>query len=260
MQIEVNGVPVTDQEIDRETQYHPSSTLEEARQQAACALVVRSMLLQEAERLGIVAADTAGVSETAEEATIRVLIERSIDIPQADEQTCRRYFASHADRFRSPDLFEVSHILIAAAPDDSRARTLAGERAQAALRLLDGCLDRFADLAARMSDCPSKHAGGYLGQISRGQTVPEFESALRRLTPGELSSRPIESRYGFHVTCLHRRIEGVSLEFEQVRDRIANYLNESVRRRAINQYLRILAGKAKITGIELRGAASPLLQ
>jgi len=47
---------------------------------------------------------------------------------------------------------------------------------------------------------------------------------------------------------------GTDLPFHQVADRIANYLRESVRRRAVAQYIARLVSKSKITGIALASA------
>lgn len=77
---------------------------------------------------------------------------------------------------------------------------------------------------------------------------------------GGLPEHPIETRYGFHVVLVHARHEGRALEFDACRERIADYLREHVRRKAISQYIRILAGGAKITGIDLGGTDSPLVQ
>jgi peptidyl-prolyl cis-trans isomerase C len=59
---------------------------------------------------------------------------------------------------------------------------------------------------------------------------------------------------------LDRRIEGRQLPFELVHRRIAEYLDEAVRRRALQQYVSILAGRAQVTGVELAGANGPLVQ
>ncbi|WP_143272521.1 peptidylprolyl isomerase, partial [Brachyspira hyodysenteriae] len=69
-----------------------------------------------------------------------------------------------------------------------------------------------------------------------------------------------ETRYGFHVIRLDRRVAGRSLPFERVRDRIAGYLATSVGTRAVAQYISILAGRAQISGISFGAASSPLVQ
>ena len=49
--------------------------------------------------------------------------------------------------------------------------------------------ERFAALAQAHSRCSSAAQGGNLGQITRGQTTPQFEQALRRLRPDNCARR-----------------------------------------------------------------------
>ena len=62
------------------------------------------------------------------------------------------------------------------------------------------------------------------------------------------------TRYGFHVIRLDRKHAGRILPYEVVADRIADYLRDSVRRRADAQYIARLVTAARIEGIELAGA------
>jgi peptidyl-prolyl cis-trans isomerase C len=261
--VSVNGVAIEREDIARETQNHPADKPLAAWQAAARALVVRELLLQEAQRLQIVAeplADAEGRRETEPEAQIRQLIAEQVQTPQADEDACRRYYQGNRKRFRSADLFEARHILFAAAPNDAKARAESGEQAKQVIDELKRDLSRFAALAEALSACPSSKVGGSLGQIGPGQTVPEFERALSTIASGEVAADPVETRYGIHVVVVDRRIEGRELPFEQVRERIAEWLTEKVRRTAIAQYLSILAGRAAIEGVEIAASPSPLVQ
>ena len=80
------------------------------------------------------------------------------------------------------------------------------------------------------------------------------------MTVGAIHPEPIETRFGLHIMALDRRIEGRDLPFELVRERIAEWMGEKVRRVAIRQYVSILAGRADIKGIDLAASASPLVQ
>ena len=60
--------------------------------------------------------------------------------------------------------------------------------------------------------------------------MPEFEQALLDMREGEISSQPLESRFGFHLIRLHRKTEGQPLAYEKARDQIAGYLRESAQR------------------------------
>lgn len=254
--VSVNGVVIPSAAIARETQHHQAADPDQAWMLAAQALAVRELLSQEAERLSIVAEpveDGEGRRETLQEARLRELVEREVKVPSADDAACRRYYQANLGRFRSADLCEVAHILIANGP---QAQELAG-RLIAELRRQP---ERLAEIAAAHSVCPSRNQGGNLGQIGPGQTVPEFEAALSGLEVGTIHPEPIETRYGLHIVRLDRRIEGRQMPFEVVRDRIADYLEEVVHRRALRQYVTILAGRAQLTGVDFGAAAAPLVQ
>lgn len=261
--ISVNGVVISRAAIAQETQNHPAAKPLDAMQAAARALVVRELLLQEARRLAIAPApiaDAAGRRETDEEALTRQVIEQEVVVPVADRDACQRYYTANRARFRTPDLYEVRHILLAAAPDDAEGRTQAAARAEALCTELTRNPAVFAALAETASACPSGKTGGSLGQIGPGQTVPEFEAALADLPVGAVAPAPVETRYGLHIVAVDRRIAGRDLPFELVADTIAEFLADKVQRTAARQYLSILAGRADICGIHLDAATQPLVQ
>lgn len=261
--VSVNGVVIPSAEISRETQHHQAADPDQAWSLAARALAIRELLAQEVERLAIEAEpldDGEGRRETPLEARMRALIEREVAVPRADEAACRRYYDANIRRFRSPDLFEAAHVLFMAAPDDSDARDHARAAATALIAELVRDPAGFAVAAAAHSACPSSKQGGNLGQVSTGQTVPEFEAVLRGMVPGLVHPEPVETRYGLHVVRLDRRVDGEALPFDLVCDRIADYLDEAVRRRAQQQYVSILAGRARVIGVDLAAARGPLVQ
>lgn len=261
--VSVNGVQIPAQRIAAETQNHPAQSAEAAWADAARALVIRELLLQEAHRLGIEAlpnSDEEGRRETGEEALIRELLDAALRVPEADEASCRRYYDNNRGKFRSPDLFEAAHILLACPPADKVEYARAVEEAEAIIAELTEFPEAFARIAEARSACPSGKAGGNLGQVGRGQTVPEFETFLVALEPGQLCPVPVKTRYGVHVLRLDRKIEGEQLPFETVQDDIARWLRETSWRRAATQYVSILASRAEIEGVNIRAADGPLVQ
>lgn len=261
-QVSVNGVAITRKAISAEVQNFPSASPRESWLAATRGLVVRELLLQEARRLAIATTqrtDPDGRRETEEDALIRALVEQEVAVPTADEATLRRYYENNRARFVTAPLAEAEHILIAARADDAEGFAAARERAASIAAILREAPERFAELAREFSACPSGATGGSLGQIGPGETTPAFEAALATLEPGAISD-PVETPYGVHVIRVHRRIEGRQLPFEVVRERIAAYLDEHVRRRASAQYVALLAGRAEIVGIDMGGATTPLVQ
>lgn len=261
--ISVNGVEIAAAEIATECQHHPAENAEAARREAVHALVVRALLLQEAARLGIAArprTDEAGRVETAEEASIRALLEDQVKTPEADNGACRRYYDNNLERFCSADIFEASHILLSANRDDQAAYASAVAEAESIIATLTKRPGDFAAIARERSDCSSGEHGGHLGQITRGQTTPEFETFLLALEEGQLCPQPVKAPYGVHVLRLDRRDPGRIMPFESVREQIAVYIEEASWRRAVSQYIKLLAGRAEICGADLGGTATSLVQ
>ncbi|MCS7037936.1 MAG: peptidylprolyl isomerase [Saprospiraceae bacterium] len=65
--------------------------------------------------------------------------------------------------------------------------------------------ESFAELAKKYSDDPGSGAqGGDLGWQKRGVFVPEFEAAVYKLEPGQISP-VVETEFGFHVIQLIER-------------------------------------------------------
>lgn len=255
--IRVNGVLIEPESLALELQYHPAAEQSEAMFLAAQALVIRELLQQRCAELGLTV--EAGAGESQEEALIRSLIEREVPVPEADESVCEHFYSSNLPRFVSAPLLAARHILLDCAPDDIEERISKREQAEALLVQLQADPQRFTELALAHSACPSKEQGGALGQLSKGQTVPEFERQLFRQQQG-LVSQPLESRYGFHVVFVDQRIEGLQLPYEAVAQDIRRELYQRVWQKSVAQYLQTLVGAADIQGIQLAGADSPLLQ
>lgn len=255
--VRVNGVAIASQAIAQELQYHPAESREEAVYLATQALVLRELLQQRIGELGLVVRAEAGESE--EEAATRTLIEQEVPLPLADEAACQQYYSGNQQRFFSAPLLAARHILLACPADDAEARSLAREQALQLISQLQAAPQRFAELALQHSACPSKAQGGALGQISKGQTVPEFERQLFRLPVG-LCQQPLESRYGYHLVFVDQRIEGEQLPYEVVAGSIRAELNQRVWQIGVSQYLQNLVGAANIEGILMQGAETPLMQ
>ena len=246
--VRVGTQVLTEEAIAEELQYHPAAQLDEAWHAAATSLVVKTLLEHRAAQLGIEAA--------SEEKRTALLLERELQVPDPTEEQCLHYFHSNRQRFQTPVLLAVSHILLPAAPEDVSQRDQQRILATQLLRQLQVDPDSFAALAQQYSACPSSGQGGSLGQLSKGQTVAEFERQVWRLPVG-LSAQPVETRFGFHLVRVDQRVEGEPLEYTHVATRIRQYLHEQVTRRALSQYLQVLGAEIGVDGIAFNAAGSP---
>ncbi len=247
MPVIVNGYELNDAEMDNELPAHQDAG--DPLKSAMTALVLRRVLLDEAR--------TAGLSGN-DESMIDSLLEAEVKVPVPGREECLRQYQAYPSRFTVGELVEASHILfqVTAAVDLDGLRLHAQD-------ILDQLLEqpeRFAEMAKRNSNCPSAEVGGNLGQLARGTCVPEFEKCLFTASPGSIVPHLVETRFGLHIVQLGRRAEGRLMAFEDVQGRIADAMHAASYQHALRQYLQLLVGRAEISGIEMPGADSPLLQ
>lgn len=251
----INGQLVPHALVAAETQNQeaPKGKPGIAWRKAANAVAIRTLLLQEAVARGITPDRQEvgpGRFETDEEAQIRGLLEQAVSVKTPTPQEIRAEWEKDPSRFRTPPLWEASHILCACDPRDAEAREKALTRINAIAAILVGDPKGFASLAARESECGSKDSGGALGQLGPGDTVPEFEAVLRSLSEGEMTTEPVLTRHGFHIIRLDALAEGQVLPFEAVREKIAEAMEKAAWAKQARHFVDELVKAAEIEGAD----------
>jgi len=249
----VNGVPL----------HGPGETLmPDALRQRACSELLR----QAAQTAGLLATDDVAtpdgvLSEGALEA-IDALLQREVVVPDPDEAAVCRYYDAHRNELAHGERVRARHILFAVTPGVD----VAALRKRAESVLLDTrCADsnsgdRFPDAARQFSNCPSSEDGGDLGWLTAPDLAPEFARELFGKEEIGVLPRLVHSRFGLHVVDVQAREPGVVPSFEAARATAAAALHRQAFATAVRQYLMLLAGAARIEGVDLVGADSPLVQ
>jgi peptidyl-prolyl cis-trans isomerase C len=224
------------------------------------------LLRQAAIRAGLLAADdpapVGGIASEAAAAAIEALLDRELVQAEADEETCRRFHAANPARFALGERARLRHVLFAvtAGVDVDALR----QRAEACLLDLrarrHGEADRFIEAAARLSNCPSGQDGGQLGWLTAADCAPEFAGEVFGHPEVGVLPRLVRSRFGFHVVEVLERDPGTIPPYESVRAAVRQTLERQAYATALRQYLQVLAGQARVEGIDLDAASTPLVQ
>ena len=254
--IVVNGTTLSAAAIAAEAQNHaaPRGKPGLAWRKAARALAIRQLLLDEADRLGIAGTPeelAPGKTESPEEARIREVLSRCVTPAPVSEAALRAAYARNPDACRAPSLYQPAHILFPAPPGDAEARSAARARAEKALAEVRKAPRSFGEMAREESACASRDAEGQLGQLASGDTVPEFETALRAAPVGEIHGALVETRYGFHILRLDARAEGEVLPFDAVRGRLQEASEKANWAAAAQAFVADLLARADIRGLDL---------
>ena len=129
-------------------------------------------------------------------------------ITLSDEEL-KDYYEKNKNKYVTQEMVKASHILV-----DSE------EKANEILEdITDGL--SFEDAARQFSSCPSKEAGGALGQFGKGQMVPEFEEAAFAMQAGEISG-PVKTQFGYHIIKLTEHTPERNASFEEVVQEVQN--------------------------------------
>ncbi len=257
-EVVVNGETISRAAIAAEAQNHPAPKGKPgiAWRKAANALAIRTLLLQEAKRRGIAAAPVPsgpGRRETDEETMIRQLLEAEIMPEPPSDDALLAEWRANPERYRTQPLWKASHILAACAVGDEPADAAAKAKTEAIRQRVSEDPATFEALAAAHSDCPSKTAGGALGQLRPGDVVPEFEQALRAIGGRGTAKAPVRTRHGWHVLRVDAYDPPRALPFAAVRDRISEAMEKAAWARESKRFVDRLAADAEISGADLGG-------
>lgn len=110
---------------------------------------------------------------------------------------------------------------------------------------------KFEDLAKKLSTDPgSKDHGGELGWFSPQQLVPEFSAAVEGLKDGQITDKPVKSKFGFHVIQREETRRQEPPAFDQVKEQVRSMLQTQKFHAQIEEW-------KKTAKIERKAAAAP---
>ena len=164
--------------------------------------------------------------------------ESSCEIPT--EKEAREYYENRPDLFTSEEMVSASHILKKASSE--KEFKVAEEQIQAIRQRLLGGED-FVKCVQQESDDGGND--GNLGSFGKGRMVPEFEKVAFSLEPDQLSE-PVKTQFGWHLVKLHEKREPKITPFDELKEKIIEYLHERKKDKVFDSFLDDLKAKATI--------------
>lgn len=176
---------------------------------------------------------------------VDLLIESIVqEAPEPTEEEVHAHFEEHREEYSRPERVLAQHILVQPADENDAAKQAAREKLEAIrTRVQEGA--SFDEEAAAHSDCPSGKNGGSLGWFARGMMVEDFDRAAFDLPVNELSEI-IETSFGFHIIYKTEHEAATSAEFDDARERAADFLRHARRGERLSGFIDTLRAKAKI--------------
>ncbi|SPD75115.1 PpiC-type peptidyl-prolyl cis-trans isomerase [uncultured Desulfobacterium sp.] len=185
-------------------------------------------------------------SQIRQKLAIEQMIDKQIGdkITVSDEET-KAYYNNNPQSFKKPEQVRASHILIKVdAKADEAQRAQARKKIEEIQQRIKKGED-FAALAKELSQCPSAAKGGDLGYFSRGQMTKPFEDAAFAMAPGEVSNI-VETDFGFHLIKIADKKPESVMAYEDIKDRLGQYLKQIKIKDQVKVYVGQLKEKAKV--------------
>jgi peptidyl-prolyl cis-trans isomerase SurA len=156
----------------------------------------------------------------------------------------RDRYNKEKEQYRLPERAHLREIVILKPEDSSKvdeARQRAADLAEAARK--PGT--EFTTVASTMSESSSREKGGDLGEVSKGDLVPELDKAVFNAPNGTILG-PLETKSAWHIILVEQRLPSEVPAFESIKDRLRRDATEETFQRDYKNYIEALRKDAFI--------------
>ena len=163
---------------------------------------------------------------------------------ELDDRELRERYDREKEAYRLPERARLREIVIVK-PENEAAAAAALQRATEIAAEVRAPGADFAKIASTTSDAGTKESGGDLGEVARGELLPNLDQAVFNATAGSIIG-PIETRSGWHILKIEQRLPSEVPAFESVKDRLRRDASEETFQRDLKAYLENLRKDAFI--------------
>lgn len=206
----VNGKPIAEVALDAQIQAMSARGQSVDRAQALQELITVELLAQEAEKQGLPEQPEIQAEIERRRASLLAqhLIRAELTSHEVTDEAVRARYDEDIAASEGSREYKARHILL---ESEDKAQSLIAELDEGA---------EFQALAKEHSTGPSGPQGGDLGWFQTGDMVPPFGTAVEALEPGQHSSEPVKTQFGWHVILLEETRAAEPPAFEDVRSQL----------------------------------------
>lgn len=159
------------------------------------------------------------------------------------DKELREKYDREKDRYRLPERARLREIVILR-PEGTLSADVASKRATDIAQQARSGGD-FVKLAQTYSEAGSKDKGGDLGEVTRGELLPDLDKAVFNTTSGTVIG-PIATKSGWHILKVEQRLPSEVPAFESVKDRLRKDASDETWQRDFRAYIQRLRADAFI--------------
>lgn len=153
---------------------------------------------------------------------------------ELDDRELRERYDRDKERYRLPERAHLREIVIVR-PDAPAAVEAARQKAADAADQARKGAD-FAKLASTVSEAGTKSKGGDMGEVNRGELLPDLDKAVFNSASGAIIG-PIETKSGWHILKVEQRLPSEVPAFESIKDKLRKDVSDETFQRDLKAYL-----------------------
>jgi peptidyl-prolyl cis-trans isomerase C len=152
----------------------------------------------------------------------------------ATDKELRERYDREKERYRLPERAHLREIVIL--KPENAAQVEAARQKAASVAAQARTTTDFAALAATTSESGTRNKGGDLGDVVRGELLPDLDKAVFNSTSGAVIG-PIESKSGWHILKVEQRLPSEVPAFESVKDKLRKDATDDAWQRDYKAYI-----------------------
>ena len=150
------------------------------------------------------------------------------------DKELRERYDREKERYRLPERARLREIVILK-PDTAAAEQQARQKVDQIAEQARNNAD-FALLAKTASQAPTKDKGGDLGEVAKGELLPELDKAVFNSQAGAVIG-PIEAKTAWHILKVEQRLPSEVPAFESIKDKLRKDASEDAWQRDYKAYI-----------------------
>ena len=234
----VNGKAIPKSQLDKLVEKTGKSDNPQVRDQAREMLITRELVLQEADKRGVIQKES--VREQLEQSRVGVLVaavfEDYVEREGVSDAELKAAYENVKDEYSGKE-YHVEHILV---DKEADAKAIIAQLKAGA---------NFEDIAkAKSKDPGSAKNGGDLGWVSDKALVPEFSKAMVQLKAGQITDKPVKSQFGYHIIKVVDSREAKAPSLDEMKDQLKQMImaDQNWQKAKFSEMMQKLRAKAKI--------------
>jgi parvulin-like peptidyl-prolyl isomerase len=153
---------------------------------------------------------------------------------ELSDKELRERYDREKEHYRLPERAHLREIVVLR-PESAAQVDAARKRAEdIALRARSG--EDFKTLATTLSESGTKAKGGDLGDVSRGELLPDLDKAVFNSPAGTVIG-PLESKSAWHILKVETRLPSEVPAFESVKDKLRKDASDDAWQRDYKAYI-----------------------